>query len=248
MRRFGLIGYPLTHSFSPAYFQQKFRDLGITDAEYLLFPLKDIAEFPELLQREKNIAGLNVTIPYKETIISYLTSVHEEARKIGAVNTIRIESNGQLTGYNTDVFGFRQSIKPFLASRHHRALILGTGGASKAIAFALKEIGVEIVYVSREKKDIPGATVLQYADVNRYVMSSFLMIVNTTPLGMHPNTDSFPDIPYEYLTSEHYLFDAVYNPAETLFLKKGKEKGAMIQNGLDMLKLQAEKSWEIWNS
>lgn len=278
MRLFGLIGFPLSHSFSEKYFTEKFRREGITDASFLLFPIETINDFPSLLQANPELRGLSVTIPYKEKIIPFLDELDETAKAVGAVNCIRIErrteggdrrwesvetkENGErkeengvrrdggerlfLTGFNTDVHGFRQSLKPFLASQHERALILGTGGASKAVEFVLRTIGVECIFVSREKKTLPGKTVLAYSDLNEYVMNACKLIVNCSPAGTFPNVNEAPAIPYEFISSQHFLYDLVYNPPETEFLKRGKAKGALTLNGYDMLKMQAEKAWEIW--
>lgn len=245
MRWFGLLGHPLSHSFSRKYFQEKFQQEGITDCEYHLFDIPDLAMLPELLDHNPQIEGFNVTIPYKEAILPYLTQLDETAKAVGAVNTVKVNGNN-LTGYNTDVHGFRQSIKPFLEMHHERALILGTGGGAKAVHHVLKQIGIDCRFVSRiagGKKDH-----FNYEDVNRYVIEAFPLIINTTPLGMYPLVDRFPPIPYEHITSKHLLYDLVYNPAETGFLEKGKAQGAVTMNGLSMLYAQADKAWEIWNS
>jgi shikimate dehydrogenase len=253
MRVFGLIGNPLTHSFSEKYFTDKFREENITDAVYKLFPLEKIENFPDLLAANPGLSGLNVTIPYKEKIIPFLHELDPIAEATGAVNTIKISSSllspGSvlLRGFNSDVYGFRQSLKPFLTPVHERALILGTGGSSKAVEYVLKEIGIECIFVSRNKKIMPGKTVLTYDELNRYVIDACRLIVNTTPAGMFPNVNSAPVIPYEFLTRSHFLYDLVYNPVETEFLKRGKEKGAQVMNGIDMLKLQAEEAWRTWN-
>lgn len=245
MSKYGLIGYPLSHSFSKKYFQEKFQKEHI-NASYDLYELENIGKLPELIKNQ-NLNGLNVTIPFKQTVIPFLDKLSYTAEKTGAVNCIKINnSKGKkvLTGHNTDVYGFKQSIKPFLESKHERALILGTGGASKAVAYVLKEIGIDCLFVSRN--DAPNT--IAYNNVNEYVIKAHLLIVNTTPLGMHPKTEACPELPYSTITSEHLLYDLVYNPGETLFLKKGKEKGAVTMNGISMLHLQAEKSWEIFNS
>jgi shikimate dehydrogenase len=248
MRRFGLIGFPLSHSFSENYFSEKFEREKITDCSYSLFPIETIDAFPDLLKSNSDLRGLNVTIPYKEKIIPFLESLDETASAIGAVNCISIDANGKTVGHNTDAHGFRQSLKPFLASHHERALILGTGGASKAVEFVLKQIGVECIFASREKKEVSGKIVLSYTEINQYVLAACKLIVNCTPVGMFPNDSLAPKIPYEDLTDSHFLYDLIYNPAETEFLKRGKAKGALTLNGYDMLKMQAEKAWEIWNS
>ena len=258
MRTFGLIGFPLTHSFSEKYFTEKFRREGIDDAEFRLSPLEEIELLPELIAAHPGLGGLGATVPWKEKVIRFLDSLDATAKAVGAVNCIRIDWETQpdataalrphLTGFNTDIHGFRQSLKPFLASHHERALILGTGGASKAVAFVLREIGVECVFVSREKKEIPGHTVLTYHELNSYVMDAFRLIVNCTPVGTFPQVNEAPAIPYELVTPNHFLYDLVYNPAETKFLEHGKTHGALTLNGYDMLKMQAEKAWENWNA
>ena len=258
MRRFGLIGFPLTHSFSGKYFTEKFQRENIPDAAYELFPLEKIEKFPEFIAAHSDLTGLNVTIPYKEKIIPYLDELDETAKAAGVVNTILFTRPTPhaprpiLKGFNTDVYGFRQSIKPFLTSAHERALILGTGGASKAVEYVLKQIGVECIFVSREKPPLSpngqaGKTVLTYSELNEYVMKACKLIVNCSPVGTFPNVNEAPEIPYEFISAEHFLYDLIYNPAETEFLKRGKAKGAQTMNGLDMLKMQAEKAWEIWN-
>ena len=252
MRLYGLTGFPLSHSFSEKYFTEKFRAGNITDATYKLFPLEKIEDLPALIAANPDLRGLNVTIPYKEAVLPYLDELDETAKAVGAVNTIKISHLtshvSRLIGYNTDVYGFRQSLKPFLTSQHERALILGTGGASKAVEYVLKQIGVECIFVSRKKKEIAGKTVLAYEALNPYVINACKLIVNSTPLGMFPNVDEFPSLPYPSLTSSHLLYDLVYNPAETEFLRRGKQHGAQTMNGMDMLKMQAEKAWEIWNA
>lgn len=245
MKLFGLIGHPLTHSFSKQYFENKFEKENIVDCSYNLYDIKNISLYKNVFETP-NLIGLNVTIPYKESIIDLLDELDEVAKNIGAVNTIKFNSNTKKTkGYNTDYFGFKNSLKPFLENIHERALILGTGGASKAVAYVLKELNINCLFVSRtpEKGNEIG-----YNDINEYVIKHHQIIINATPLGTYPNINDFPNIPYELLTANHLLYDLVYNPEETMFLRKGKEKGAKIINGLQMLKLQAEKSWEIWNS
>lgn len=243
MRKFGLIGYPLTHSFSQSFFAEKFRREGISNCRYDLYPLTSVEKLPHLLQAQHELEGLNVTIPYKEQVIPLLDELDATADQAGAVNVIRIV-NGRRIGYNTDVFGFMHSIKNLLQPFHSAALILGTGGSSKAVAYGLKKMGIEYEFVSRN----PDEKELRYADLDEEVMHQYKTIINTTPVGMFPKVDDCPPIPYELITRSHLLFDLIYNPDETLFLKKGKERGATIKNGLEMLQLQAEKSWEIWNS
>lgn len=239
----GLIGKTLSHSFSKSYFEEKFQKENLKGYSYTNFELSDISEFPTLLKNNPELKGLNVTIPYKEEIIPFLNEMDEPAKQIGAVNCIKIR-NGKTIGYNTDVYGFRQSIKPFLEPKHSRALILGTGGSSKAVAFALKQIGVDYYFVSSSAKKTPNTFL--YKELNSVIFSQFHLLVNCTPLGMYPGIHNCPDIPYEFVTENHLAYDLIYNPAETLFLKKCAEKGAITINGLSMLRLQAEKSWEIW--
>lgn len=245
MDKYGLIGYPLGHSFSVSYFNQKFIDEGI-DAQYENFEIQTIEALLEVLSSNPNLRGLNVTIPYKQKVISYLDSISPEARAIGAVNVIRVEHDGHRTilkGYNSDVIGFTQSIEPMLEKWHKKALILGTGGASKAIDYGLKALGLETVFVSRFKR--PG-TVL-YKDVTPEVIKEYNVIVNCTPCGMYPHTEECPELPYEAMDNHTILYDLIYNPDETLFMKKGEAYGANTKNGLEMLLLQAFASWEFWN-
>jgi shikimate dehydrogenase len=246
MKLYGLIGYPLTHSFSENYFADKFQKAGITDSSYKLFPLKSIDELPTLIQTNPDLRGLNVTIPYKEKVISFLDELDNTAKEVGAVNCIKM-INGKLIGYNTDVFGFRQSIKPFIETQHQRALILGTGGASKAVHYVLKQIGIDCYFVTRNKSTMNGNNCFDYNELNEYVLKAFKLIVNTTPLGMHPHEEAFPKIPYQFIEHDHLLYDLVYNPSETEFMKKGKSRGAVVLNGLSMLHQQAEEAWRIWN-
>lgn len=245
MRQFGLIGFPLGHSFSKKYFSEKFQNENI-DARYDLYELSNISEFPNLRNSIK-LSGLNVTIPYKEQIIPLLDKLDDTATSIGAVNVIRFDydNNGKatLTGLNTDAIGFENSLKPFLKPHHKKALILGTGGASKAILYTLQQLGIECSYVSRSTRE--GQ--LTYSDLNEEILNDNLLIVNATPLGTFPKTDACPDIPYQFLTDKHLLFDVVYNPAETLFMKKGRDAGATALNGEEMLIGQAIAAWEIWN-
>jgi len=246
MKQFGLIGHPLSHSFSEKYFTEKFKKENITDASYQLFDIDAIEKINTIVKENKNLVGLNVTIPYKETIFDYLDEIDPIAAEIGAVNTIKInKETGLKKGYNTDYYGFKKSLKPFLAIEHQRALILGTGGASKAIFYALKELNIDCLFVSRTPKN---ENEISYEEVNNYVIQHHQLIVNTTPIGTFPNTEEKPLIPYEFLSDQHLLYDLVYNPTETSFLKEGKQKNCITLNGLEMLKLQAEKAWEIWNS
>lgn len=247
MNKFGLIGYPLKHSFSIGYFNEKFASEGI-DAEYVNFEIPNIEDITDIIEDTDGLCGLNVTIPYKEQVIPFLTRIDNEAREIGAVNVIKVNEldNGQveLIGYNSDVIGFTQSIEPMLESYHKKALILGTGGASKAVCYALKKIGLEVKYVSRTPQN---SDMLSYEEVTPELLNDYKVIVNCTPLGMFPKVDFCPDLPYEALTSEHLLYDLLYNPNKTLFLKKGEAQGAVIKNGLEMLLLQAFEAWKIWN-
>jgi len=241
MRKFGLIGYPLSHSFSQKYFTEKFQQLGITDCRYELYPIEDIAGVKTHLQ-DPELCGLNVTIPYKQLVIPYLMGMNTVVREIGACNCIKIV-NGVFTGYNTDVVGFEESLVRKLEPYHNRALILGTGGASKAVEYVLRKLGISYYMVSRE----PGAGRLSYDQVDEEVIYSHTLIINTTPLGMYPKVDICPPLPYEAIGAQHYLFDLVYNPARTLFLQNGDQRGAAVENGYDMLIGQAEESWRIWN-
>ncbi len=239
--RFGLVGKNISYSFSKGYFTDKFSDLGLKGYSYENFDLQHINELPELLTSNPEVMGLNVTIPYKQEVIAYLDELDTQAEEIGAVNTIKFDGK-RLIGYNTDAYGFQKSIEPFLKSHHTKALILGTGGASKAIAFVLGQLGIGVTYVSRN----PDATQIGYDDLNRSVLENHLVLVNCTPLGTYPNVDQKPDIPYTHITEQHLLFDLIYNPENTAFLKEGKQQGADIVNGLGMLQLQADRAWEIW--
>jgi len=246
MHQLGLIGFPLSHSFSQKYFSQKFIELGLNDWQYNLFPIEKLAEFPTLLNQNPDLVGLNVTIPHKVEILNYLDEIDAEATKVGAVNTIKISisANGKkcLKGYNTDIYGFEMSLKPSLQNHPTKALILGTGGASKAVKYVLDKLEIESTFVSRN----PQQNQISYISIDEKMLHENLLIVNTTPLGMYPNTDVAPEIPYQYLTKNHLVYDLVYNPEESLFLKKAKQQGAHIKNGLEMLHLQAEKAWEIF--
>lgn len=245
MSQFGLIGKSLSHSFSKNYFEKKFREAGLSHT-YDNFEMYDISGLREWAMNKPELRGLNVTIPYKESVIPLLDELSDEAAAIGAVNCIKIKS-GRLTGHNTDTYGFTQSIKPFLDHNHERALILGTGGASKAVAHALKQKGLDFFYVTSSATKKTSNTFF-YSEINETVMQAFKLIVNTTPLGMFPQTDTFPDLPYDYFSPQHLAYDLIYNPAQTVFLAKAAEKNAIIVNGLSMLQLQAEKSWEIWET
>lgn len=242
MKTFGLIGKNIDYSFSRKYFAEKFSKEGI-NAEYLNFDIKSIAEFPGILQNQ-NVHGFNVTIPYKESIIPYLDELDENAEKIQAVNTIKVTEKGTLKGYNTDYWGFQKSLEPYLESFHNSALILGTGGASKAVAFALDILAVDHHFVSRK----PGPGQINYDELSREIINHKKLIINTTPLGTFPNTDQHPNLPFEYLTEEHLIFDLIYNPSETTLMKLASARGAKCLNGRRMLELQAEKAWATWNS
>lgn len=242
---YGLIGYPLTHSFSRNYFNDKFQAESI-NAEYINFEIPDIGDLMEVIAENPLLNGLNVTIPYKEQVIPYLDEIDPVAARIGAVNVIKItrkDDNVKLKGYNSDVIGFGDSISPLLTPDRDRALVLGTGGASKAVAVALEDLNVAPLFVSRT----PGPGRITYADLDMSIMDSHKVIVNTTPLGMYPHTDECPDIPYEMLTPQHLCYDLLYNPDITLFMRKAKAEGAEVKNGLEMLLLQAFVSWQIWN-
>ncbi|MFT6149705.1 MAG: shikimate dehydrogenase [Saprospiraceae bacterium] len=246
MKLFGLIGYPLSHSFSKKYFAQKFEKEGISDCYYDLFPIPNVEDFLQLFKAKTNLVGLNVTIPYKQEVIPFLDELDEGAAAIGAVNTIK-NQGGRLIGFNTDVHGFEQSILPIINKKYDKtkklkALVLGTGGASKAVVYVLEKHGIETILVSRT----PKANQFSYTDLSKEVIESYQVIVNTTPLGTAPNVDALPNIPYQFLTSEHFLYDLVYNPEVTAFLQKGLDKNTTIKNGFEMLELQAEKAWDIW--
>ncbi len=247
MDKYGLIGYPLKHSFSIVYFNEKFKAENI-DAEYVNFEIPRIEEFMEVVEENPNLCGLNVTIPYKEQVIPYLDELDKDTAKIGAVNVIKIirqpKGKTKLVGYNSDIIGFTRSIEPLLTPVHTHALILGTGGASKAIHRGLENLGVKATFVSRTKKN---DEVLTYRELTPEVMRQYKVIVNCTPVGMYPKVDECPDIPYDLLTPEHLLYDLLYNPDETLFMKKGRAQGATVKNGLEMLLLQAFAAWEIWH-
>ncbi len=249
MRLFGLIGYPLSHSFSKPYFTEKFKNEMIDDARYENFPIPDIKEFPRIINENPNLCGLNVTIPYKEQVIPYLNELDDSAAEMQAVNTIKInkqQDSKYLKGFNTDAYGFKDTLEPLLKPCHTHALILGTGGASKAVAFALKTLDIKYSFVSRKSSD--KSNTYSYRELNKNILEKHLIIINTTPLGMEPNVETAPEIPYEAINNKHICYDLVYNPRETKFLQNGKEYGAVIKNGLDMLYRQAEKAWEIWNT
>ena len=246
MDKYGLIGFPLGHSFSISYFNQRFQDEGI-DAVYENYEIPNIDALPEVLGSNPELKGLNVTIPYKEKVIPFLDTIAPEARAIGAVNVIRVTHRGnktELKGYNSDVIGFTKSIEPMLDKKwHQKALILGTGGASKAIDYGLRSLGLETVFVSRYERP----NTIQYKTITPEIVKEYNVIVNCTPLGMYPKTEECPDLPYEAMDSHTILYDLIYNPDETLFMKRGAEYGANVKNGLEMLLLQAFASWEFWH-
>lgn len=242
MSTYGLLGRDIGYSFSRNYFSNRFEKENLSH-RYINFDLKSIEELKEVLQN-KEIHGMNVTIPYKQEVIPYLDTLDPIAKEIGAVNVIKFENNGKLTGYNSDYYGFTESLKPLLTPIVKKALILGTGGASKAIAYALEKLDIKYTFVSRN----PDFKELSYNDLDEDIIRDFKLIINCTPLGTHPKVQNHPDIPFEYLGENHILYDLIYNPEETTFMRKGKEKGAKTINGLQMLVLQAERSWEIWNS
>ncbi|MBC7654009.1 MAG: shikimate dehydrogenase [Oligoflexus sp.] len=259
MKKYGLIGYPLTHSFSEKYFTEKFEREKIEDTSYSLITMENINDFPKLVKNNPDLKGVNVTIPHKINVIPFMDELSKEAKGVGAVNCIKILvehsvtdlmmgelstlKSKKLIGYNTDAYGFETSITPFIKPHHKNALILGNGGAAKAIQYVLKKLNIPFKLVSRNAKK----GMLSYDQLSKKTLTEYQIILNTTPLGTYPNVGECPNIPYQHLTDKHLLYDLVYNPAETLFLQKGKEQGATIKNGADMLVLQAEKSWEIWN-
>ncbi len=245
MRRFGLIGYPLSHSFSPAFFAEKFAREGIVDCTYEAYAIEPIEKLTELLKTNTELEGLNVTIPYKKQVIGFLDESTEAVKKMNACNCIKI-TNGKLKGYNTDVTGFQKSLEPHLSEKHKKALILGTGGAAAAVEYVLQQLNIEFLYVSRQGQGKNNQ--VRYSELNEKIIFDHKLIINTTPLGMYPAVKEYPDIPYQFITTDHYLFDLIYNPEETLFLKKGAAQGATIKNGSDMLIIQAEESWKIWNN
>ena len=242
-KRFGLLGRNINYSFSKGYFTDKFNNENFEGCTYENFDIQEIDAFIEIIKNTPDLKGLNVTIPYKEAIIPFLDKLSKKAALIGAVNTIKITKKGKLKGYNTDYYGFKKSLEPLLKSHHKKALILGTGGASKGVAFALDELNIPYTFVSREATE----NAIDYNRINATTFDNYQIIINSTPVGTSPNTEVFPLIPYEYFTKNHIAFDLIYNPAETQFLKKAKEQGAQIKNGLDMLIFQAEKAWDIWN-
>ena len=242
-KRFGLVGRNISYSFSKGYFTEKFNTENFAGCTYENFDIPEISAFTEIIKNISDLEGLNVTIPYKETVIPFLGKLSKKATLIGAVNTIKITKKGTLKGYNTDCYGFKKSLEPLLQQHHKKALILGTGGASKGVAFALDQLDITYTFVSREAKQ----NGIDYDRINAITFDNYQIIINATPLGTSPQVDLCPLIPYEFFTEKHIAFDLIYNPAETQFLKNAKQQGAQIKNGLDMLIFQAEKAWKIWN-
>jgi len=246
MKTYGLIGFPLSHSFSKKYFTEKFLNEGIADHQYELFPIEDIKSLPDLLSENPSLCGLNVTIPHKVNVLCYLNEIEDAADKIGAVNCISIKSfegKNYLKGYNTDAYGFEESLKPLLEPQHTKALIFGDGGATKAVKYVLEKL--QISYQTVVRRASPGA--ILYAEITPEMLASHKLLINTTPLGMSPSVDTFPEIDYSQIGPEHLAYDLVYNPLETAFLAKVAQQGGKIKNGLEMLYKQAEKSWHIWS-
>lgn len=244
MKTYGTIGFPLTHSFSKQYFTEKIEREGIPDSAYYSFPLKSIDEFPAFLKNNPTLKGLAVTIPYKEKVLKFVTNLSEEVMQIGAANCIKVSGN-ELTAYNTDIIGFERSFVKNLKPHHKKALVLGTGGASKAVQYVFKKLGIDFLIVSRNEN--AGEGFIQYNQITADIINDYNVIVNATPLGMSPAEDTCPNLPYNLLTAGHYLFDLVYKPAKTLFLQKGEKQGATIINGFEMLIIQAEENWKRWD-
>lgn len=248
MREFGLIGYPLGHAYSQNYFEEKFKKEGIKDSRYQLFPLSDISKIHNIISSQPNLVGLNITTPYKELIIPYLNEIDSSILRLGTVNTIKIfrrENAYSIKGFNTDVDGLRKTFEPLSFAEGTKALIFGSGGSGKTVKFVLQEMGIQSTNVSREPENLSQ---ISYRNVTEAVLNRHSIIVNATPVGMFPNTNACPEIPYEFISDQHVCLDLVYNPAQTLFLKKCTEKGAFVINGLTMLYEQADKAWEIWNN
>ena len=242
-RQFGLLGRNISYSFSKKYFSEKFEPEHLTECSYENFDIQSIDEFRNIIKTIPNLSGLNVTIPYKESVIPYLNKLSKKAAQIGAVNVIRITKKGKLKGYNSDYYGFMKSLKPLLKPHHKKALILGTGGAAKAVAFGLDHLDIAFTFVSRNNAE--GS--LNYNQIDAKTFDEYQIIINCTPLGTSPDISLCPDLPYECFTKEHIAYDLIYNPEETEFLQRAKKQGAIIKNGYDMLVLQAEKAWKIWN-
>ena len=245
MKLYGLIGYPLGHSFSKQYFTEKFIKEGLEDCAFEAFPISSIDQFSDLLKGNGSLKGLSVTIPYKEKVLDFVTELSEEVKFIGATNSIKINGD-KLIAYNTDIVGFEQSFIKLLQPHHTKALILGTGGASKAVQYVCKKLGIEFLVVTRNEDVAAGF--INYSMIDEAMMNEFTVIINASPVGMSPDENVCPAIPYQFINASHYLYDLVYKPAKTLFLQKGEEQGATIENGYDMLIIQAEASWKIWNS
>lgn len=244
MKLYGLIGYSLGHSFSKKYFTEKFIKEGLEDCRYELFPIPSIKDLPSILNSNPTLKGLNVTIPYKEQVLEYVTESSTAVKEIGAANTIKIAGD-KLISYNTDVTGFENSFLKKLQSSHKKALILGTGGSSKAVQYVLKKLNIDFLLVTRSQQMNTG--VINYSMIDEEIMNDHQVIINCTPVGLYPDVNEFPEIPYQFISDTHYLFDLIYKPEKTLFLQKGEEKGAVIENGYEMLIIQAEESWRIWN-
>ena len=242
-KQFGLVGKNISYSFSKNYFLEKFSTEYFEGCSYVNFDIQTLEEFPSIIKNNPNLKGLNVTIPYKEIVLPFLDKLSKKAIEIEAVNVIRITKKGKLKGYNSDYYGFKKTLETILKPHHKNALILGTGGAAKAVAFALKMLKIEYTFVSREVTE----KTIDYTRINETTFDNFQIIINCTPLGTSPNIEAFPPIPYNYFTDKHIAFDLIYNPEETVFLQKAKLKGATIKNGYEMLVFQAEKSWKIWN-
>lgn len=242
-KKFGLLGRDISYSFSKKYFTEKFEKIGFDHYSYKNFDVPSVDDLKRIISDTKNLKGLNVTIPYKETVIPLLTKLSKNAKQIGAVNTITISGKGTLKGYNTDWYGFRKSLKPILKKHHQKALILGTGGASKAVAFALRKLNIEYDFVSRT----PSEYQFSYKELNKDVFEEYTLIINTTPVGTFPDTENAPPLDYSLFSDKHIAYDLIYNPEETMFLRLAKEQGATTKNGYEMLIYQAEKAWQIWN-
>jgi len=249
MRHFGIIGYPLDHSFSAEFFNKKFADEGI-DAEYSLYPIDSIEKFPLLLRQLDHPEGLNVTMPYKQAVIPFLDELDESAREVGAVNVVHHTFDGRLIGYNTDAIGFIESLRPALRPDDRRAIVLGTGGAAKAVTYGLRQLGIKPTLVSRRADTVANAPVITYDDLIRKpeLMREATIIINCTPLGMHPHPGNMPSIPYDRLNSQYLVYDCIYNPEETLFLREARLRGCKTINGIEMLYGQARAAWTIWNN
>lgn len=243
MKLYGLIGYPLGHSFSKKYFTNKFKREGLIDCSYELFPINSIKELPSLINSQPYLKGFNVTIPYKQQVLKYVTETSEAVKEIGAANVIKIDGD-KIVAFNTDVIGFKESLIQKLKPFHKKALILGTGGSSNAVQYVLRNLGMEFLLVSTTHQ--PSSEIISYSMINENIMSDHTLIINCTPVGMEPNDSDLPNLPYQFISHKHYLFDLIYNPEKTSFLQKGEQMGAIIQNGYEMLVLQAEESWNIW--